>query len=566
MKQALAWVAQNARNTIAVLVACVIGTSCGSEEGAVGPDTGPVIGSVIVSPESSDVWVGYNRTFNAAVRDTSGSNLTGFTVIWASSNRAVAEVDSTGRVNGVAEGTATITASTGSVSGSATARVVFAPVRDVFLSFQSDTIEIGDSTVAFVIAINEVGDTVVDRDPVFFSADTSVATVDTLTGVIASVDVGSVTIRAGVDGEPGGAILNVVARYTQVAAGFENTCAISVRGLALCWGAPHASAHQFGSDVPNVVALDMKIDAMSVGHTQARSGGVHACGVATGGAAYCWGSRWEAMGGGLGVSEVTITPLAVLGGLSFTGISAGSGPTCGGLADSTTYCWRHDIYGLFGSGTQERSDVPILAANGMRLSKISAGDLYTCGIGADTLAYCWGSMWPNDVADVSSTPVAVDANQKFASIAVAPDHVCALTPEGEAYCWGWGYLGRLGDGTQNGSATPIPVVTTQTFAALGVGAKHSCGLTTGGEIYCWGHDEWGQLGIGSTTLEHGDFEMSPVLVEGGHTFSSLSVGAYHTCAVGGDELLYCWGRNDRGRLGDGSTTARSTPTLVFGQW
>jgi len=78
-----------------------------------------------------------------------------------------------------------------------------------------------------------------------------------------------------------------------------------------------------------VVALDMTFESVSVGHTGARSGGVHACGVATGGSAYCWGSRWEAMGGSLGVSEVSVTPVPVLGVLSFANISTGSGPTCG---------------------------------------------------------------------------------------------------------------------------------------------------------------------------------------------------------------------------------------------
>jgi len=179
-----------------------------------------------VSPESSDVWLGYNRSFSAAIRDTNGSTLTGIGVTWSSSNRAVAEVDSSGLVTGVAQGTATITASAGSVSGAATARVILVPVRQVLVSFQDDTIEVGDSTVALVVAINEAGDTVVDRDPVFFSADTSVVTVDTLTGLIASVGVGSVTIRAGVDGEPGGSVLHVAARYTLVSAGAENTCAI----------------------------------------------------------------------------------------------------------------------------------------------------------------------------------------------------------------------------------------------------------------------------------------------------------------------------------------------------
>ena len=88
---------------------------------------------------------------------------------------------------------------------------------------------------------------------------------------------------------------------------------------------------------------------------------------------------------------------------------------------------------------------------------------------------------------------------------------------------------------------------------------HACGLTVRGEAYCWGSNQYGQLGDGST-----DDSATPVRVAGALTFSSLSAGEGATCGVTAAHVLYCWGRNESGELGIGSTDtdAHTTPAPV----
>jgi hypothetical protein len=90
--------------------------------------------------------------------------------------------------------------------------------------------------------------------------------------------------------------------------------------------------------------------------------------------------------------------------------------------------------------------------------------------------------------------------------------------------------------------------------AIGAGLSHNCALIASGRAYCWGENQSGQLGDGSTVTR-----AVAVPVAGGLTFAQLTVGASHSCGLTAAGDLYCWGGNFWGELGDGSTVSRSTP-------
>jgi alpha-tubulin suppressor-like RCC1 family protein len=103
--------------------------------------------------------------------------------------------------------------------------------------------------------------------------------------------------------------------------------------------------------------------------------------------------------------------------------------------------------------------------------------------------------------------------------------------------------------------TNIPLAGTATRVA--VGSDQVCVLLTTGAVYCWGDNSRGQLG------RPGAASLVPVAVNGGFTFTALSAGSEHSCAIeAGSGAIGCWGANDTGQLGDGTTTDRDHPVPV----
>src|SRR5688572_24579048 len=91
-----------------------------------------------------------------------------------------------------------------------------------------------------------------------------------------------------------------------------------------------------------------------------------------------------------------------------------------------------------------------------------------------------------------------------------------------------------------------PVVDEVSFVRIASGARFSCGLDSDGVAYCWGLNDRGQLGDGTTTTRLAPTQVSTTL-----QFSTIAAGASHTCAITLTGDPYCWGSNERGEAGAG---------------
>ena len=150
-------------------------------------------------------------------------------------------------------------------------------------------------------------------------------------------------------------------------------------------------------------------------------------------------------------------------------------------------------------------------------------------------------------------------------ISAGGEHTCTVKmADGLLWCWGHNTYGQLGNGTLQTTAVPVATLVDAPVDAVFCGDAHTCTLLKNDRsVLCWGKNDSGQLGDGSTTDS-----ASPVAALGLDDIRLLTVGGAHTCALSADDGVWCWGWNEYGQLGvDPAARGQrheSTPIRVFG--
>lgn len=231
-------------------------------------------------------------------------------------------------------------------------------------------------------------------------------------------------------------------------------------------------------------------------------------------------------------------------------------------------CWGADESGQLGDGAElNNKNIPVVVA-GLRspVSAIAAGGRHTCALTAAGSVFCWGNNDAGQLGDGTetkkNTPVEVVGLTNGArAITAGGAHTCALTTAGGVKCWGANDSGQLGDGTETNATTPVDVLgLTNGIIAVEAGGHHTCALSGSGVVKCWGDNEDGQLGDGTTVDKNTPVDVMG-LTRGARV---IAAGGYHTCAVTAAGGALCWGDNSQGQLGNGAEADKTAPSQVIG--
>jgi alpha-tubulin suppressor-like RCC1 family protein len=389
-----------------------------------------------------------------------------------------------------------------------------------------------------------------------------------------------------------------------ISAGFYHTCGLTTAGGVKCWGGngygqlgngtttgPDCGGGCYATPV-DVVGLASGVAAISAGFA-------HTCALTTVGGVKCWGENYE---GELGNGTTTTTGCyciptpADVSGLT-SGVAAisngGSAHTCAVTTAGGAKCWGLNTNGQLGNGTTTHSATPVdVMGLSSGVAAISSGGAHTCALTTAGGVKCWGYNYDGDLGNGTittnycscvSTPVDVVGLGSGVVAISAGSSTCALTTAGGVKCWGSNSAGALGIGTSSGpedcgggnacSTTPVDVVGLSSgVTTISAGGRHACARTEAGGLKCWGQNDSGQLGSGTTTTTGCYCIPTPADVNGlSNGVNTVEAGGYHTCALTTVGGVKCWGQNLDGRLGNGTTTGpdcggycSATPVDVVG--
>ena len=370
---------------------------------------------------------------------------------------------------------------------------------------------------------------------------------------------GQVGPRIGMTSYPTPCEVPLGAEARDVSIGFLSTCALTAAGGA-CWGRNAEGQWGDGETTPRATDGEVMSFSTLAGFASLADGFLYRGGIRDG-EFYFWGRSEDGLRPVM--DRYLETPAELVGHdgnapADFEFIDGGREHACG-IVGGLAYCWGGNGFGELGLGNDTWISQP-QAVGLANVISVSAGTNFSCFVGDQNpevqQAFCAGigaDQRLGSAGPTTSTPRLVNLPGQEDEVSAGDAHACARQG-GNVYCWG-----NSGDGRTGHSGTaPAAVPGITTAQQLVTSAAHSCARLADGSISCWGRNADGQLGDGTTTSS-----MTPVnwMLPSGAMATKLTVGTVHTCALAGT-TLYCWGGNNHGQVGDGTTTARSTATLI----
>ncbi len=362
-------------------------------------------------------------------------------------------------------------------------------------------------------------------------------------------------------------------------------------------------------------AVHKPLGSISVG-----AGGVHACVVSTNGSVWCAGAnQWGYLGDNTTADRSV--PVRVTGITNATQVGGGGNSTCVLTREQTVICFGDNRFGLVGLGNfdidQSANRRPVNGIN--EAVQVSVSGAHACALLRRGTVKCWGLNYDGQLGngkkssdDMAKNPdakqgvseaVTVNGITGAVQVSTGATHSCALLNNGTVACWGANDQGQLGDGTTTHSAVAVTVQNINNATKIALGAYFSCALTKPGSVICWGSTEFQQQietprlvprtvqdlprvsllvagdyhvcveAIGGDILCWGGYLSDrtdlartiekPQVVVSGSNIVEMSAGHVFTCALYSDKGVRCWGNNDNGQFGNGTTTSGSTPAPRF---
>lgn len=378
--------------------------------------------------------------------------------------------------------------------------------------------------------------------------------------------------------------VNELERATQLAAGTDEICALTPEGTVKC-----AAALTHGGGTSPARPVDDVKGAIAIA-----AAGASACALMPTGTVRCWSFAKQ-------FDEQLPTSSAELPGLEGVVDLVGLTSHICAATDQGAKCFR-DVHPVRSAkGTPTIQDVALDDAPELRRFRSLAGGFgHRCGETADGAISCWGHddalLGSYSRADTNPTPKKVAGIDDAVELFASGDATCARRSNGHVACWGMG-AAALDGSTRDDRASDVPGI--DDAKRLEGGSQFVCAVRKGPKPSCWGRATWrscrwespdncqperlatpiavdhlldvpGAVAIGDDCALRGNGTVAcstreprrppPTTIESLRNAKALA----GWCALDGAGAVDCWGRNELGQLGDGSTYSRPDARQVLG--
>jgi alpha-tubulin suppressor-like RCC1 family protein len=355
---------------------------------------------------------------------------------------------------------------------------------------------------------------------------------------------------------------------------------VQANAVALAWSWGCNGSGQLGDGATTNRSSPVSVIGGFTDWCQVSAGQNHSLGVRTNGTVWSWGNNVSGrLGDGTTVNKSS--PVLVVGGFTdWYQVSAGGYHSLGvRVPGYSAWAWGCNGSGQLGDGTTVDKSSPASVISGFTYTywyQVSAGANHSLGIAytfeCGAGVWSWGNNSSGQLGDGTTTnrssPVFIPAitYTYWSQVSAGNAHSLALNVDFDSYdqkVWSWGCngSGQLGDGTTMNRSSPVSAIDSFTdWCQVSAGSSHSLGVRCNGTAWAWGNNVSGRLGDGTTTNRS-----SPVSVIGGFTdWCQVSAGELHSLGLRSNGTAWAWGCGAQGRLGDGSIVNKSSPVSVVG--
>jgi alpha-tubulin suppressor-like RCC1 family protein len=484
-------------------------------------------------------------------------NATNKAVKWSSSDESVAIVGNNGVVRAVSnKGTATITVRT--VDGDKTATCIILatsvpiPVDSMVLNSSTLFIPVGGTETLMPVF------TPSNASPphiTWSSSDENVAIVDN--GVVTAISEGGAIITAITEDGGFSATSTVTVLPSKVAivsAGEQHTLALKTDGSLWAWGSNEHGQLGNGTNTNRNSPVRIGTD-MDWAYVSASRGGTYTVALKTDGSLWAWGLNDRSQLGD-GSNTNRNVPVRIGADTDWVSVAAGFQHTVAIKTDGSLWAWgRND--GQLGDGTNTDRNAPVRIGADTDWVSIAANSLQTLAIKTDGSLWAWGvDRIGNGTNTGSVVPVRIGTDT-WKSVSAHYTQIVAINTYNELWTWGSIRLGADASTDVNNNV-PIRIGTDADWTSISTGGNFSAAIKSDGSLWTWGKN-YGNIGDGTQVSRH-----VPVLVGSvGDNWASVSAGGSHTMAIKTDWSLWAWGWNAQGQLGNGTTTQRLSPIVIW---